>query len=77
MTIAEALADVARQLRAAGVEPARREARLLVGMALEAAPELLVAYPERPVESDARRRLAGLVARRCAGEPSSRLAGVP
>ena len=39
----------------------RREARLLVALALDVEPGIVVGYPERPIEAAARPRLAALV----------------
>jgi release factor glutamine methyltransferase len=74
-TIGAAVTETAARLGAAGIEEARREARLLVALALDADPAIVLGYPERPLESAARRRLDGLVARRAAREPVSRLRG--
>lgn len=75
MTVGDAIGPAARRLSAAGVPEARREARLLVALALGVEPAVVLGYPERPLDEAAARRLAGLVARRAGREPFSRLAG--
>jgi release factor glutamine methyltransferase len=74
-TIGAAVAAIAKQLAAAGITEARREARLLVALALGVEPSIVLGYPERAVDSAARVRLAALTARRAAREPYARLAG--
>lgn len=65
----------AERLAAAGLPAARREARLLVGVAAGIQPETIVGWPERSLQADAEARLEELVTRRCRGEPASRLIG--
>jgi release factor glutamine methyltransferase len=74
-TVGDAVTAVARRVAAAGIAEPRREARLLVALALGAEPAAVLGYPERPLEAAARARLDGLVTRRAAGEPYSRLRG--
>jgi release factor glutamine methyltransferase len=74
-TVGKALADAAARLHARGIESARRDARLLVALATGIEDALVLAYPERDLPSDAALRLSGLLARRMAGEPISRIAG--
>src|SRR5258708_21289014 len=74
-TTGDLVGAVARRLAAAGIAEARREARLLVALALGVEPSIVLGYPERPVDSAARVRLAALTARRAAREPYSRLTG--
>jgi release factor glutamine methyltransferase len=74
-TIGEAVAACAQRLAMAGITEARREARLLVALALDVNPGLILGYPERPLEDGARARLAALLARRAAREPLSRITG--
>ncbi|HWG79463.1 MAG TPA: peptide chain release factor N(5)-glutamine methyltransferase [Stellaceae bacterium] len=71
----EAVGAVAGRLAAAGVAESRREARLLVALALGVDPGVVLGYPERPLDATAQARLAALTARRAAREPYSRLAG--
>ncbi len=73
--IGDALGAAAQRLAAAGVPEARREARLLVALALGVEPAVVLGYPERVLGTAAERRLEALVARRAAREPFSRLAG--
>ena len=74
-TLGGALQAAAGRLKAAGVEQPRREARLLVALSAGVAPEIVIGWPERALPDDAVVRLAALVARRCAGEPFSRMTG--
>lgn len=75
VTAGEAVGAVASRLAAAGIAEARREARLLVALALGVEPGAVLGYPERPLDATAQARLAALAARRAAREPYSRLAG--
>jgi release factor glutamine methyltransferase len=74
-TVGDAVTAVARRVAAAGIAEPSREARLLVALALGAEPAAVLGYPERPLEAAAQARLDGLVTRRAAGEPYSRLRG--
>lgn len=74
-TLAEAVAAAAARLAAAGVDDARRDARLLACRLLGAGPELLLARPERPLSAAEAARLDEWVARRAAREPVSRILG--
>ena len=74
-TLAEAVAAAAERLAGAGIEDARRDARLLICRLLGGGPELLLARPERPLTPDERARIAAAVARRAAREPVSRILG--
>ena len=69
------LDDAAAQLRAAGLEGARRDARLLLAAALELEPAQVLAYPERAVTHRELQAARGLIARRAAREPVSRILG--
>lgn len=73
-TLGAACADAARRLAGAVAEP-RLEARLLVAAASGRTAETVFGYPERPLPPAARRALDGLIDRRLAGEPVSRLVG--
>jgi release factor glutamine methyltransferase len=75
MTVGEAVADAARQLAAAGIESARREARLLVALADGADEAVILGYPERALDPAAGARLQCLLARRVKREPLSRIRG--
>lgn len=74
-TVGEALARAAARLRAAGVDGARRDARLLLAAALGVAPDRILARPERSLGPGEAARAEGLVARRAAREPVSRILG--
>ncbi len=74
-TLGGALQAAAGRLKAAGIQQARREARLLVALAVGIAPEVVIGWPERSLPDEAAVRLAVAVARRCAGEPFSRITG--
>jgi release factor glutamine methyltransferase len=74
-TVGAALAEAARRLSAAGIGEPRREARLLLALALGVEPAQVLGYPERALDRRAAARAAELVARRAAREPYSRLAG--
>ena len=74
-TVGDALTAVAGRVAAAGMAEPRREARLLVALALGVEPVSVLGYPERRLDRAAQRRLDGLAARRAAGEPYSRLCG--
>ncbi|HUH84528.1 MAG TPA: peptide chain release factor N(5)-glutamine methyltransferase [Stellaceae bacterium] len=71
----EAVARAAAALAAAGVAEPRREARLIVALALAVEPGVVLGYPERVLDLGAAARLETLVARRQAREPFSRLYG--
>jgi len=75
MIAADLLASGARRLRPVAGEGARREARLLLAGALEAAPEMLLTSPETPVEPIAAARFESMIARRLRHEPVSRILG--
>jgi release factor glutamine methyltransferase len=74
-TIAEALTDTAQRLRAAGIDGARWEARLLVGHALGLGDETVIGYPERVVPATALEMLDRVVLRRARREPMSHVLG--
>lgn len=63
------------RLDRAGVEGARREARLLLAAAMERPWGDLVGREEQPVVADEAARFEGFVARRAAREPVSRILG--
>ena len=73
---AAALIDAAgRRLAAAGVDDARRNARLLLAHALGLRVEELLCRPETPVDPPAAARYDALIDRRAAHEPVSRIVG--
>lgn len=74
-TVTTVLLDAARQLSAADIENAAREARLLVAMATGLSQASLIADPDQVLAADAAARLAALVERRKAHEPMSHLIG--
>lgn len=76
MTIGTAVAKAAAILAAAGIGDARREARLIMGLALAIDPADVLGYPERPLDAPARVRFDDLIARRARHEPFSRLKGI-
>jgi release factor glutamine methyltransferase len=59
----------------AGIPEPRREARLILGLALEVDPGVILGYPERPIDEAARARFDELIGRRARHEPFSRLKG--
>jgi release factor glutamine methyltransferase len=74
-TVAEALLEATRKLRAAGLEEPRREASLLLRHAAGLAPEEVLARPERPLSRTEEARFDVLVARRRAREPAAYILG--
>ena len=75
MTVEAAIANAARQLSAAGIEDARREARLLLAAATGWDNAAIIAHPERPLDGEQERQLAKLLRRRAGREPLSRILG--
>jgi release factor glutamine methyltransferase len=73
--IDETLARGESMLRAAGVDGARRDCRLLLAEALGCGPAQVFGYPERPVSAVAAERFEAMIARRAAREPVSRILG--
>src|SRR5690348_4516947 len=74
-TAGELVAEIAPRLAAAGIADGRREAQLLLALALDVEPRALLGATTRPVDEPARARLAALVERRVAREPFARLVG--
>jgi release factor glutamine methyltransferase len=74
-TIGAAVASAGARLAAAGIAEPRREARLILALALHIDPATVLGYPERWVDEAAQRRLDGFIARRVRHEPFSRLKG--
>ncbi|MCL6609487.1 MAG: peptide chain release factor N(5)-glutamine methyltransferase [Geminicoccaceae bacterium] len=74
-TIARVLCAATRRLRAAGIEGARAEARLLLRHVTGLPPEVLVADRDRSLEAEALGRFEALVARRAAREPMAYVLG--
>jgi release factor glutamine methyltransferase len=74
-TISRALCAATHRLRAAGIEEARAEARLLLRHVTGLSPEALVAEPDRRLEAEAAARFEALLARRAAREPMAYILG--
>ncbi len=74
-TVGGALQRAAARLAEAGVERPRLDARLLLAAVLDADPAQIAAWPERALAPAAAARFEGLVARRAAREPVSRILG--
>ncbi len=74
-TVAAALQDATRRLRAAGIGSARLDARLLLGEVLDLEAPQLIAHPERPLTAVEGERFLGLLDRRCRRQPLSQLLG--
>ena len=74
-SVGEAIDRLARRLAAADVAAPRREARLVVALAMGIDPAVTLGWPERRLDAAAQARLAELAARRVAREPYARLAG--
>ncbi len=75
MTLAETVTAAVARLEAAGVEAARRDARLLACRLLGGGPELLLAQGDRELTAEEAARIDAAVARRAAREPVSRILG--
>lgn len=69
------LMQTATALAAGGIGGARREARVLVAIALQVEPLTLLTSPERILSEAEAARVQGALARRLAGEPASRIRG--
>jgi release factor glutamine methyltransferase len=74
-TVASSLAEAAKLLAAAAIEEPRREARLLLAAALAVDSAVVLSHPDRVLGRSERARLAGLLARRAAREPTARVLG--
>ena len=74
-TVGRLLAESAARLAAADVAEPRREARLILALALGIEPATVLGWPERPVEPARAAAAEALIARRARGEPVSRLRG--
>lgn len=75
VTAGTAIAAAADRLAASGIAEPRREARLLLGLALSVDPRELLAWPERALDDAAQGRFEALIHRRAGREPFSRLKG--
>lgn len=74
-TVGALLCEAGARLRQAGVAEPRREARLLLGLALGCDASALVAAAREPVAEAAAARFRGLLRRRAAREPFAHLSG--
>jgi release factor glutamine methyltransferase len=74
-TAGEILTQTAAALVAGGIGNARREARVLVAIALQAEPLAMLTAPERILSEAEAVRVQEALARRLAGEPASRIRG--
>lgn len=75
VTVAVALQDAARRLRAAGIGSTRLDARLLLGAVLDLEAPQLIAHPERPLAATENARFRELVDQRCRRRPLAQLLG--
>lgn len=74
-TIGTILAETSRRLTQAGVLRPRLDARLILGHVLAVGPEVILGYPERPVDPTMRNEIDRLVAERVARRPLSQILG--
>lgn len=74
-TVATALDRAVADLRSAGVEAPRRDARILLAEVLGGDPALVIGYPERQLDQTEIGRFESLLGRRVAREPVSRILG--
>ena len=74
-TVRKALRMATHQLAAAGVPDAAVDARHLVAHALGIERAALLRAPERALDTSAQERISGMIARRMAREPVSRIIG--
>lgn len=74
-TLGEAARMAQRALAAAGIEDAGRDARLLLVAASGCTLVDIIAHPERPLSDEARSLFAGMLRKREAREPVSRILG--
>lgn len=75
LNVGQALANAATRLQAAGVEGARRDARLLLAHVLDVGAEAILACPERVLTERQSADYETLVTRRAKREPLSRVLG--
>lgn len=75
MSLEDMLQDGTRSLVRAGIEGARRDARLLAGAALGKPPDEMIALRNEAVDWQAQAAFEAMVARRAGGEPVSRILG--
>lgn len=75
LRIADLLSEGMTVLRAAGIEGAAREARLLLGVAAQVPPAVMIGFPERSVDAAAAAGYRAFLARRADREPISHILG--
>lgn len=75
VTVAAALDDARRRLRAAGIEDAGHEARLLLGHAAGLDAAAIIGHPERHLAPEAMRAMAGAVSERARRRPMAQVTG--
>lgn len=75
LTAAASITQATQRLRAAGIESAARDSRLLVAAALGLDAARLLSLPEMPVSEAVQKRLQLFIERRLAREPVSRILG--
>jgi release factor glutamine methyltransferase len=75
VTWGAAIASAAARLAAVGISQSRREARLILALALGVEPSAVLGWPERLLDAVAAARFETLVRRRESREPFSRLVG--
>jgi release factor glutamine methyltransferase len=75
LTIAAALDDARRRLGAAGIDDARREARVLVAHATGLEPAAIIGHPERHIAPEAARVLTEAVSDRARRRPMAQVTG--
>lgn len=75
-TVGEAVKAVSGNLKSAGIDGSRLDARLIVAHAAEVTPETILIHPERELDAERRGEIANLMARRLAREPMSHILGV-
>lgn len=73
--IADLLSEGMKALTAAGIEGPAREARLLLTLAAQVPPAVMVGFPERPVDAAGVAAFRAMLARRADREPMSHLIG--
>lgn len=74
-TLGDLLNAASARLQRAGIDGARRDARLLIAAALETSVEQVLGYPERSIAPAARAAVSAVVERRARREPVSRILG--
>ena len=75
VTVRVVLDDAASRLRAAGIDSARLDARILAGAALGFSRDQMLIHANEPVPAAALPRFEAMLARRLAREPVSRILG--